>query len=133
MEPRRARRRLYDPRTAEILRAEQGPSRLLVFSVTAIACGVVAAAAHHELPFLAHWAGACSPEAYAYQCAARPFWSGVAGVGTAIGVGGLALAGHRYAPFRPTLTCRGCQTSGWVLDIEAHAGPSPRCGGDRLG
>lgn len=128
----RAQPRLYDPRTAELLRREQAPSRAVVFGIAALACGVLVAAAHHELPFLAYWTGACSPEDYAYQCETRGRYGLALGVATTALFGALAALGHRYVHMRPTLTCRGCGTSGWVLDIEPHGGRCPRCGGERF-
>ena len=123
---------LYDPRTGERIRAEQAPSRLLVFGISALVGAGLVAAAHHELPFLAHWSGACSPEDYAYECPARAPYDALAGVAALVIFGALAIAAHRFARFPPTLRCRRCGTSGWVLDIEPHGGRCPRCGGDRF-
>jgi hypothetical protein len=123
---------LYDPRTAEVVRAEQVPSRVLVFGITAVVCGVMGALAHYEWPFLAYWSGTCSPEKFAYKCAARWLSSMLAGVGTAALLAAFCLILHRIGPIRPTVTCRGCGKSGWVLDIEPHGGRCPCCGGDRF-
>lgn len=125
-------RGLYDAKTGEILRREAAPDRLLVFGGATLVAGLLFAVLHHELPFLAHWTGACSPEDYAYECAARPFYDVVAGVGFTVSMGVFCFVLHQRAPMRPTLTCRGCGTSGWVLDIEPTAGRCPRCGSDRF-
>jgi hypothetical protein len=128
----RPQRQRFDPRTEAILRAEQAPSRLVVFGLFSLVAGGLFAALHHELPFLAHWSGACSPADYAYECETRGFYDAVAGVaGTAV-FGACAWLAHRLGPMRPTVTCTSCRTSGWVLDLEPHAGRCPRCGGDRF-
>jgi hypothetical protein len=128
----RAAPRLYDPRTGEELRRQQAPSRALVFGIAALACGALFALAHHELPFLAHWAGACSPDDYAYECTVRGRYGALGGAGLAALLGALFALAHRYRRFPPTLTCRGCGTSGFVLDIEPHGGRCPLCGGERF-
>jgi hypothetical protein len=115
-----------------VLRRESAPGRLVVVGIATLVCGVLFAALHHELPFLAYWTGACSPDDYAYECAARPFYDAVAGVAFTLSMGALALLALRYAPFRPTITCRGCGTRGFVLDIEPSAGRCPRCSNERF-
>lgn len=122
---------LFDPATEGILRAEQAPSRLVVFGLASLVFGALFAALHHELPFLAYWTGACSPEAYAYECEARGAWNGVAAVAATALFGAFCWLLHRAVPLRPTVTCRSCWTRGWVLDLEP-AGRCPRCGGDRF-
>jgi hypothetical protein len=124
--------RLYDPRSATVIRAELARGRLLAFGITALVCGGLMAALHHELPFLAHWTGACSPDDYAYECQTRVRFDVVAGVITVALFAGFGLLAHRLGPIRPTLTCRNCGTRGWVLDIEPHHGRCPLCGGDRF-
>jgi rubredoxin len=72
------------------------------------------------------------PERLRYECASRLLHGAVVGAGAAVLIGGLSLAGHRFGRIPPTLTCRRCGTSGWVLDIEPHGGRCPRCGADRF-
>lgn len=124
--------RLYDPQTADTIRAEQVPGRLVVLGIASVVCGIVIAAGHHEWPFLAYWSGYCSPADFAYACTSRVFFDVVAGVGSAVVAGALSVAGHRYGPIPPTITCRACGTSGWVLDIEPMLGRCPTCGGERF-
>jgi hypothetical protein len=103
-----------------------------VFGLASLVAGGLFAALHHELPFLAHWTGACSPEAYAYECEARGFYDAVAAVaGTAL-FGVLGWLGYRLGPMRPTVTCTQCHSRGWALDLEPHGGRCPRCGGQRF-
>lgn len=123
---------LYDEETGAILRREAAPGRLLVFGGATLVAGLLFGVLHHELPFVAHWTGACSPDDYAYECAARPFYDAVAGIGFTVLMGAFCFVLHQRAPMRPTITCRGCGTSGWVLDIEPTAGRCPRCGADRF-
>jgi hypothetical protein len=123
---------LYDSQTGEVLRREASLGRLLVFGVVSLVSGGLFAAIHNELPFLAHWTGACSPDAYAYECEARPFWNAVAGVGVGLLMTAFSFTLHFKAPMRPTIRCRGCNTRGWVLDIEPTGGRCPRCGADRF-
>lgn len=134
MKRKRAQRPLYDPHTADLIWAGERSSRCLIFGIATIFCGVCVGLFHDEWPFLAYWIGACSPADFAYECSSRGFYGVVAGVGTVVLMGGLVVVFSHllHLPLQPTLTCRRCETSGWVLDIEPHGGRCPSCGGDRF-
>lgn len=124
--------RLYDPRTAGVIRREAAPGRLLVFGISAVVAGALLGVLHHELPFLAHWTGACSPDDYAYECEARGFYDVVVGVLGFVLFAAFGWLGHRLGPIHPTITCKGCGTRCFALDLEATGGRCPRCGADRF-
>lgn len=125
-------RPLYDPNTADTIRRAQRGTHLFVAVFSSVLVGALVFGLHHELPFLARWAGACSSAAYAYECPSRMSYGIVAGACAAVVFGALVVLLYRVAPIRPTLVCRGCRTWGWALDLEPSGGRCPRCGGDRF-
>lgn len=111
--------RLYDLRTVEIIRAKAARSRRLVLLITTIICGALVVPTHDEYPFLAYWLGACSSAAgYAYECSLRTSNGGVAGAVTIILMVLRLIVFQRVVRMQPTISCRRCGPSGWVLDRE---------------
>jgi hypothetical protein len=125
--------RLFDPKSRAAIRAETDRSYAIAFGVTAVVLAGLGGGLHYEeLPFLAYLLGYCSPPEARYECS-YPVWvDGLAAVITLVAVSaGLAVV-LRHRRIQPTVTCRGCESRGWIIDLAAKGGRCPRCGHDRF-
>jgi hypothetical protein len=119
---------LLDPRTRERIRRETARGMIVVLGIAALVMAALAAVAHHEVPLLAYWAGACSPDELGYQCSRLP-WDLLSGAFALLALGGFLVVLYRRRRIPPTIVCESCGGLGWVLDLEAGNGECPRCGG----
>lgn len=119
---------LLDPQTRERIRRETARGMTIVFAIAAVAMAALAALAHHEMPVLAWWAGACSPDDFLYECNRLPWDLLMGGIGLIV-FGGFVALMYRKRRIPPTIECESCGGKGWVMDLEATDGSCPRCGG----
>lgn len=125
--------RLFDAKSRALIRAETHRSYAIAFGVSALViAGLVGGLHYEELPFLAYLFDYCSPGQYRYECHYPAVLDWMA-AGITVGAVGIPLAALlRVRRIPPTVTCRGCGTRGWILDLENSEGRCPICGFDRF-